>query len=149
MRWIIAWSVERNPNCFENNKFFKNICIMVIHDMFEHLRKLRKNRYCAILNKCFRGSLISSKHFLTTLKFLSFYPGLLFVFNEKKASFNSFIDSELFSIILCVWFKKLVNGFEESGIFFGQIWSSICKKVVKLLCYVFISVIFFNSKLFR
>ena len=44
--------------------------------------------------KCFRGSLISPNHYLTTLKFMSSYPGLSFVFNEKKASFNSFIDSE-------------------------------------------------------
>ena len=71
------------------------------------------------LNKCFRGSLISPKHLLTTLKFISSYPGLLLVFNEKKASFNSFIDCQFSSIILCVWFKKLVNEFEEFGTFFG------------------------------
>ena len=40
------------------------------------------------LSKCFRGSMVSPKHFLTILKFISSYPGLLFVFNEKKASFK-------------------------------------------------------------
>ena len=54
------------------------------------------------LKKCFKGSLISSKHALTTLKFISSYPGLSLVFNEEKASFNLFIDSDFFSNILCV-----------------------------------------------
>ena len=58
--------------------------------------------YSDRLNKYFRGSLISPKHFLKTLTFILSYPGFLFVFNEKKASFNLFIDNEFFSIILRV-----------------------------------------------
>ena len=54
------------------------------------------------LNKCFRGSLIIPKHLLTTLKFILLYPGMLFVFNEKKASFNSFIHNKFFPTILGV-----------------------------------------------
>ena len=48
------------------------------------------------LNESFRGSLISPKHFLTTLKFISSYPGIVLDFNEKKDSSNSFIDTEFF-----------------------------------------------------
>ena len=58
-----------------------------------------------ILNKCFQDSLISPKYFLTTWRFILSYPRLLSVFNEKKASFNSFIDRELF-LLQCVLFKK-------------------------------------------
>ena len=54
------------------------------------------------LNKCFIGLLIFPKHFLTTSKFISLYPGLPLVFNEKKASFNSFIDIEFFFPLYCV-----------------------------------------------
>ena len=103
------------------------------------------------LNKCFRGSLISPKHFLATSKFISSYPGLLLVFNEKKASFNSFIDSEFFSIILCVWFKKLVNEFEEFGTFLAKFGPTFVKKLLNSSATSFISVtsIFFNNKLYR
>ena len=97
----------------------------VTHYTLEHLRKARKNRYWAVVCnvfrvaifekwyyfsnsrvipfssdtsiKCFIGLLISPKRFLATLKFISSYLGLLLVFNEKKASFNLFIDSEFFS----------------------------------------------------
>ena len=64
------------------------------------------------LNKWFRDSLIL-KHFLTALKFVLSYCGLLFVLNEIKTSFNSFIYKNIFFIILCVWFKTLVNEFKE------------------------------------
>ena len=51
------------------------------------------------LHKCFRASLISPKHFLTTLKFISPYLGILLAFNEKKGYFNWFIDIEFFATI--------------------------------------------------
>ena len=41
------------------------------------------------LNKYCKGSQSSPKHFLVTLKLISLCPGNLFVFIEKKASFNS------------------------------------------------------------
>ena len=62
--------------------------------------------YIKRLHKCFKGSLISPNHFLTTLKCISSYPGLLLVFNEKKAFFDSFIDCKFFSIIVCVLFRN-------------------------------------------
>ena len=79
------------------------------------------------LNKCFRDSLISPKHFLATLKFISSYPGLLLVFHEKKASFNSFIDIEFFHDTVCR-FKKLVNEFEEFGTFLSKFSPTFVKK---------------------
>ena len=45
------------------------------------------------LNKSFKGSYISPKHFFITLKLTPSWPGLLFVLSEKKASFSSFIDN--------------------------------------------------------
>ena len=92
------------------------------------------------LNKYFRGSLIFPKHFLTTVKFISSYPGLLLVFNEKKASFSSFTDGEFFSIILCVWFKKLENEFEEFGTFWGEFGPTFVKKLLNSSAISFISV---------
>ena len=44
--------------------------------------KDKLNRYC-------RGSQSSQKQLLVTLKLISSCPGHVFVFNEKKASFNS------------------------------------------------------------
>ena len=48
------------------------------------------------LNESFRGSLISPKHFLTTLKFISSYPGIVLDFNEKKDSPNSLLIPSFF-----------------------------------------------------
>ena len=45
-------------------------------------------------NKYLRGPQSSPKQCLITLKFISSAPELLFVFREKKASFNSFIDKD-------------------------------------------------------
>ena len=50
------------------------------------------------LRKCFTRSLISPKHFSTTVKLISSYPGLSFVFNEKEASFNLFFDNDFFPL---------------------------------------------------
>ena len=103
------------------------------------------------LNKCFRGSLLSPKHFLTTLKFLSSYPGLLLVFNEKKASFNLFINIEFFSIILCLWFKKLVNEFEEFVTFLAKLGPTFVKLNSSAISFIsvtsFFSITSFISKL--
>ena len=143
--------------------------------MLEHLRKTRKNTYRAVvcnvfriaifekwylaififsgkipfpsdrLSKCFRGLLISPKHFLTISKFISPYLGFLLDFNEERASFNSFVDSEIFSIILCVWFKKLVNDFEVFGTFLGKFDPTFVKKVIKffLLLYLLFQLFLF------
>ena len=54
--------------------------------------------FSARLRKCFKGLLISPKYFLTTLKFKSSYPGLLFVFNKKKASFDLFVNNDFFPL---------------------------------------------------
>ena len=45
------------------------------------------------LNKYFKGSYNSPKHFFMTLKLLPSWYGLLFILSEKKASFNSLIDN--------------------------------------------------------
>ena len=51
------------------------------------------------LNTYFRGLDNSLKHFLTTLKLISSYPGLLLSLREKKASLNSFIETYLCCIV--------------------------------------------------
>ena len=50
------------------------------------------------LNNCFRVSLISSKYFLTTLRFVSFNPGLLFAFNEKKPPLTRLLIASFFPL---------------------------------------------------
>ena len=57
------------------------------------------------LNIYFRGSLISSKHFLTTLRFISSYPELLFALMRRKPTLvhlliTSFLPFEEFGVFL-------------------------------------------------
>ena len=84
--WVVVCNVFRVA-LLEKWCYFSNF-----HFFRKNIFPLSSDR----LNKCYKGSLIFPKHFLTTLKLISSYPGLLLVFNEKKASFNSFIDSEFF-----------------------------------------------------
>ena len=67
----------------------------------------------------------------------------MLVFNEKKTSFNLFIDNKFITIILRVWFKKLVNGFEEFGVFLAKFGSTFAKKLLNFSATVFISFISF------
>ena len=93
--------------------------------------------------------MISPKHFLTTLKSMSSYPGLLQVFIQKKASFSSFIDSEFFSITLCVSFKKLVNQFKKFGTYVDKFGPTFIKKLLNSSVISFVAVIFSSITLFR
>ena len=71
-------------------------------------------------NKYLRGPQSSPKQCLITLKFISSAPGLLFVFREKKASFNSFNDRDWLGRVVLTLFKKLSNGIDGLGIFFAK-----------------------------
>ena len=51
------------------------------------------------LNTCLKSSHNSLKHFLTVLKLISSYPGLLLNLKEKKASLNLFIETDLCCIV--------------------------------------------------
>ena len=63
----------------------------------------------------------SQKRCLITLKFISSAPGLLFVFREKKASFNSFIDRDWLGKAVLALFKKLSDGIDGLRIFFAKV----------------------------
>ena len=72
-------------------------------------------------NKYLRGPQSSPKQCLITLKFLSSAPGLSFVFGEKKASFNSFLDRDWLGKVVLTNFKNLLSGINQLGILFLRI----------------------------
>ena len=71
-------------------------------------------------NKYSRGPESFSKQCLIILKFISSAPGLLFVFREKKASFNLFINRDWLGKVVLTLFKKLSHGIDGLGIFFAE-----------------------------
>ena len=161
----------RNRNCLEYNSFSLHKCSY--DNTLEHLRKTKMNRYWPVvcyvfrltwqfslfsgklpfssdkLNKSFRVSLIFPKPFLATLKFMPLYPGLcLFSIRRKLPLIQLLI---VFFIIPCVWFKKLVYGFEKFGTFLTKFGPRFVNKVNKRVCYNFCSGDFFicNSQRFK
>ena len=111
--------------------------------MLELLRETRKNRYWVVACTVFRvyiyekccfftnfhffrknSILISPKHFLTTLKFISSYLEL--VFNEKKAPLISLQITSFYHYTVC---KNLVSGFQEFGSFLAKFVPTFVKKL--------------------
>ena len=56
------------------------------------------------------------KHFLIILKLTLSTPDLLFIFSEKNASFNSFIDEDLDSILTFTLLIYVSNILDDFGI---------------------------------
>ena len=84
---------------------------------------------------------------------MTFWNPNCFEYNDISSHkyLYSFIHREFFSIILCVWFKKLVNEFEEFGTFleeFGPTFAktllkNVIKTFIKKLCCIFYFSYFF------
>ena len=75
---------------FSGSPFFKSGATL---SNFSHFHFSKKIPFSSDrLNKCFTGLLISTKHFLTTFKFIWSYTEFSFIFDKKKASFNALID---------------------------------------------------------
>ena len=64
-----------------------------------------------------RITLNSPKQFLITLKEISAAPVLLFIFREKKGSFNSFMVRHFSGKVVLAFFKKLSKCIFVVGIF--------------------------------
>ena len=67
-----------------------------------------------------RGPQSSLKQCLNILKPIISPSGLMFVFREKKASFNSFNDRDWLGKVVVTLFKKHSNGIDVLGIFFAK-----------------------------
>ena len=72
----------------------------------------------------------SIKQFLITLKLISSYTGLFYLFlNCKRICEHGcfYFFKITFKWLWCIWY------------FFGQLWVNICKKSIKLVCYFLFS----------
>ena len=87
----------------------------------------------------------SLKQFLITLKDISSAPVLLFIFREKKTSFNSFMVRHFSGKMVLAFFKKLSKGLLEVRIYLARNEPISEKTSLNLLAIYFSKVIYLLS----